>query len=351
MKPNLALAALCGLSLAAPCFADTFTLKDGTTLDAKIVSETPDAYFLEVQVTKSIRDERTVSKADVVKVSQERPDSKAFQAIAKLVPTPDLITAEDCQARIAQVEKFIKDYNTAGTVKEAKVILSTLQKESAEIAAGGIKVGGKVISTQEYEVNAYDLDAQIQEAKIRKLVVDGEFVGALRLFSEFDADYRTTLSYGAVLPLIRQVIQNQVAEAKQSLATLPSRLKDRDQGLLQMTTDDRAVTHAAIQEEAAQLEARYKAEKNSKLTWVTVDPFHKGSLEDTAKFGETELVRLSAVKTVLGVEGGKSYREVYKAVHDGGNNAAVTAAMSRAKTALIPDRYLKPLEDAAKGRK
>lgn len=351
MKPNPALAALCCLTLALPCSADTFALKDGTSLDAKIVSETPDAYVLEVQVTKSIKDERTVAKADVVKVSREQPDFKAFQAIAKLVPTPDLISVADGQARIAKVEKFLKDHGTASTAKEAKVILATLLKESAEISAGGIKVGGKVISTQEYELNAYDLDAQVQEAKIRGLVDDGEFLGALRLFSEFDADYRTTLSYGALLPVIRQLIQNQAAEARQSLATLPGRLKARDLGLLQMATADRGVTREAIQEEASQLESRYKAEKNSKFTWVTMEPFHKGSLEDTAKMGETELVRLAAIKTVLGVEGGKSYREVYKAVHDGANNATVTAALGRAKTALVPARYLTPLEDAAKGRK
>ena len=351
MKPNPALAALCCLTLALPCSADTFALKDGTSLDAKIVSETPDAYVLEVQVTKGIKDERTVAKANVVKVSREQPDLKPFQAIAKLVPTPDLISVADGQARIAKVEKFLKDYGTASTAKEAKVILATLVKESAEISAGGIKVDGKIISTQEYELNAYDLDARVQVAKIRGLVDGGEFLGALRLFSEFDSDYRTTLSYGTLLPVIREVIQNQAAEARQSLATLPDRMKARDLGLLQMAAADRGATRDAIQEEASQLEARYKAEKNSKSTWVTMHPFHKGSLEDTAKMAETELVRLAAIKTVLGVEGGKSYREVYKAVHDGANNATVTDALGNAKTALVPARYLTPLEDAAKGRK
>jgi hypothetical protein len=351
MKLNSVLAASCGWVIALPCLADTFTLKNGSSLEAEIVKETPDAYFLKVQVTKTIKDERKVPKADVVKVSREQPDFKAFQAIAKLVPTPDLITAEDCQARIAEVEKFLKNFRTAGSSQDAEVILTTLQNESTKISAGSIKVSGKFVTTDQYQADAYDLDARIQESKIRALVTDGEFLAALRRFSDFDTDYRTTLSYGALSSLIQQVILNQVLEARQSLATLPERLKQRDMGLLQMTTEDRATSTAAIQEESARLEARYNAEKNSKLKWVTADPFHKASLEDTAKFGETELARLSSVKTVLGVEGGKAYREVYKAVHDGGNGAAVDAALARAKVALVPSRYLAPLEEAAKSRK
>lgn len=351
MKPYLTLTALCQLAIATPCFADTFTLKDGTNLEAKIVSETPVAYLLEVQVSKSIKDKRTVAKADVAKVSREQPDFKAFQVIAGLVPTPDLITTEDGLARIAQVEKFLKDFGTASSAKEAKVILLALKKESAAISAGSIKIGGSLVSAAEYEANTYDLDAQIEATKIRNSVDEGELLAALRLFSDFDANFPTTLSHGALVPLIRQVIQNQISEAKQSLLTLPDRLKGRELGLSRMVAEDRATSQAALKEETSEHEARYKSETNSKFKWVTTDPFHKASLEDTVKTGESELIRLAAIKTVLGGEGGKSFREVYKAVHEGGNGAAVAEALARAKTALVPARYLAPLENAAKGRK
>lgn len=351
MKTTPAFTALLCATLSVPCFADTFTLKDGTTLEAKIVSETPEAYMLEVQVTKSIRDERKVAKADVAKVSRDEPDLKAFDAVAALVPAPDFLTADDYLAKISSVEKFLKDYSSSTKAKEAKAILETLKNESALISAGGIKASGKIISVSEYQANAYDLDARVQEMKIRELIADNNYIGALRLFSDFDRDYRTTLSYGALSVTIKQVIQNEVAEARQSLAALPAKLKERDLGLQRMSSDDRPTTQEAIKEEAVAIEARYKAEKDAKQMWVTTSPFHKASLEDTVKFGETELVRLSTVKTVLGVDGGKAYREVYAAVNNGGNLAAVNAAMNSAKTALIPARYLAPLEAAAKGRK
>lgn len=351
MKTNSALAVLCLLSITLPCSAETFTLKDATTLEAKVLSETGDAYLLEVQVTKNIKDEKRVLKADVVKRTADQPDLKAFEVIAKLAPTSDLMAADDYLVQIAAVEKFLKEYRASNKTKEARVILETLKTESAQVSAGGIKFGGKMISPAEFKANVYDLDARLAEAKIRRLVDDGQFLVALRMFVEFDRDYRTTLSYGALAPLMRQVVQNQVVEAKEALRTFEARVKAREVGLQQMTSEDRKITDNAIKEEAAQMDARFKAEKEAKQNWVTTSPFNKASLEATVLFGETELVRLAAVKTVLGVDGGKAYRDLYTAVRSGGNAAAVAAAITAAKSALVPPRYLAPLEADAKGRK
>lgn len=351
MKSNPALASLCLSLIALPCHADTFTLKDGTTLEARVISEAGDTYVLEVQVTKSIKDERKIPKADVVKRTAEQPDLKAFEVIAKTVPTADLLSADDYAPLIAAVEKFLRDNRASSKTKEARAMLETLKAESAQVSAGGIKFNGKIITPAEYKTNAYDMDARVKEAQIRRMVDASQFLPALRAFADFDRDFRTTLSYGALAPLMRQVVQNQVAEAKQALLTYDARIKARDVGLQQMTLEDRKVTEAAIKEESAQLEARFKAEKDAKITWVTTNPFHKASLDETVKFGELELVRLAAVKTVLGVDGGKSYRDVYTAVQSGANAAAVTTALTAAKAAAIPASYLAPLEAAAKGRK
>lgn len=351
MKTNLALAALCLLSLTLPSHAETFTLKDGTNLEAKVLSEVGDTYVLEVQITKSIKDERRVAKADVVKRTADQPDLKAFEAIAKLVPTADLLAADDYPHQIAAVEKFLKDNRSSSKTKEAKAILDLLKSEATLLADGGVKFNGKIVTPAEYKANAYELDARVEEAKIRRLVNDSQFLAALRAFAEFDRDYRTTLSYGALAPLIRQVVQNQVAEAKQSLLTLDARVKVRDVGLLQMNPEDRKVTESAIKEENDQLAARFKAEKDAKQNWVTISPFNKASLEATVTFGELEQARLAAVKTTLGVDGGKCYRDLYNTVRNGSNAAVVTVALTAAKTALVPARYLAPLEAEAKGRK
>lgn len=350
MKKNPALGALCLLAVVLPCAADTFLLKDGTTLNGAVVSDAGDVYVLEVQITKSIKDERKIAKSDVVKITREQPGEAAFEPISKMVPTPDLLTTDDYQARIAIVEKFMKEHRDSNKLASAKMILAALKSEYDAVAAGGIKFNDRILTTAEYRANAYDLDARVQETKIRRLVNANQFLQALRVFAEFDHEYRNTLSYGALVSLMRQVIQAQLAEAKQSLLTLDTRTKEQALGILRMPLADRKITEDAIREENALIQASYKAEKDAKQNWVTTSPFHKASLEDTVKFCEQELVRMGTVQAALGVDGGKAYRDAWTATH-GGNAAAISAALAAAKTAAVPARYLAPLEAAAKGIK
>lgn len=347
MKFSLPIALLCFLTSSFPARADTYTLNDGTSLDGTILKETSDSYLLEVQITKSIKDERRIAKSDVAKIEREPPDKKAFSAIEKSVPTADLMTTDDYQQMISNVERFIKSYPKSSHLKAANTCLETLKLETSQVAAGAFKLNGKMISPAEYRTNAYDLDARKKESKIRSLVYQYQFLPALREFAAFDRDYRTTLSYAAIAPLMKQVIQSQVAEAKQSLLTLDVRLKEREVGLERMETQNRNATINAIKEETAEMEARYKAEVEAKQSWVTTSLYHKASLEDTVKFGEAELVRLSAVKTVLGVDGGKAYREAWALVYKGGSPAAISSALATAKAAAVPSSYLADLEAAA----
>ncbi len=351
MKKTPALLALISLVVPMTAQADKFTLKDGTILEATIASETPDSYLLEVQVTKSIRDERKVAKADVVKVEREQPDLKAFEVLGKLVPTPDLLTDEEYGARINAVQKFLKDFPTTIKEKDAKAILATLKTESGQIASGGIKLDGAIVSPADYPFNAYDLDARVEEARIRNLVNRGDSLAALRAFSEFCRNFESTSSFGSLSPLMIQVIKNQVAEAKEALLTLDARLKKRAAGLEQMSLESRKISENAIKEEDAAQEARFKAEKNAKMDWVTISPYNKSTLDETARFGDAEVIRLSNIKISVGKDGGRAWREARAVIRNGGSSSAITTAISAARNAGVSPKYMAILEEAAKAGK
>lgn len=348
MKKTPTIFALCLLGTPLLCNGDTFKLKDGTTLEGKVIRDAGDSYVVEVLITKSIKDEVKIPKSNITKIIRDEPDLKAFEEVAKLVPTDDMLTTDDYAQSINSVRQFLKDHPTSGKSKSAKALLATLEAESVQVAAGSIKIGGKMISPADYQANAYDFDARVQEAKIRVLVNDSNFLQALRLFADFDRDYRNTLSYGALVSLMKQVIQAQVDEAKQTLLSLDARTKARELGIQRMGFESRRDTEEAIKSETAELEALYKAEKDARQAWPTTSPFHKASLEDTVKFGEAELARLSTVKTILDLDGGRAYRELWNAVHNRTRVANIATTIANAKTAGVPPRYLAPLEAAAK---
>lgn len=342
------IASLWLLSVTLPALADTFIMKDGTKIEGTILREDASSYVVEVQVTKSIKDERVLAKADVTKIEREKLDLTAFQEIAKYVPTPDMLTADEYSQRIRTVEKFLADHRGSSKTKEAKDMLAALNAEAKEILAGGVKMNGKIVPPSEYRANAYDIDAKIQEAKIRAMVKEGRYLAALRTFGDFSRDFRNTTAHAAILPLITQVINSYVAEISESLAGYDARVKEREVGLQRMAAADRSATEGAIHEEMTALQARFKAEKDAKVSWVTTHPFLKASLEETVSFGKQELARISAAASAPVVDGGKAYRDALSVIQNKGDTQSVTTAISAAKAAMVPAKYITILETAAK---
>lgn len=345
MKFNPSTIVLGSFLIACQSGADTFLLKDGTKLDATILREDASSYLLEVRVTKTIKDEKLVAKADIADIQRGTAVLTQFDSIAKFVPTPDLLTADEYAQRIRAVEEFLKDHLSSSKSIEARHILATLMAEAETIKAGGIKVNGKILPADEYRANACDIDAGIREAAIRAFVKDGNFLPALRAFADFDRDFRNTKARAALLPLMTQVVNARLEETGQLLATLEARIKERESGLGRMSQADRAVTEAAIREETAQLEERFKSEKAAKSGWVTTHPDFKPSLDETMAFGKQELTRLSASSTTPAVDAGAAYREAYEAVRR--DKSSATAAIAKAKAAMVPPKYLSMLEAAA----
>ena len=103
--------------------ADTFEMKDGTTITGTIVKEDGADYIISVAYGKasSIKEERRIPKINVAKQISERKDETEFPELAKLVPTPDMQTAEVYRAQINKVESFIKRYPQSLKKAEALV--------------------------------------------------------------------------------------------------------------------------------------------------------------------------------------------------------------------------------------
>lgn len=347
MQPYLIVTPLCFLSLIVSAAAEVFVMKDGSKLEGSILRENATSYVIEVKVTKSIKDEREIAKADIEKIERVPPDKLAFAVIEKLTPTPDLLTSDAYAKRIRAVEQFLTNHRLSAKLKDAKEILATLKSEANEILAGGIKLNGKIIPAAEYQANAYDIDARMQEANLRKLARDLKYLQTLRTFTNFERNFRNTLSYRALVPLMNQVMTSHLAEANQFLSTYETREQERKLGLERMPRAERRATVNAIREENAALEAQFTKEKDARLGWVSIHPFCKSALDETVAFGQQEIARLAATRDEPVVDGGKIFRDAMSLIRSEGEAAEIAAAITAAKTATLPARYIAILESAA----
>ncbi|NJM37612.1 MAG: hypothetical protein HC845_07020 [Akkermansiaceae bacterium] len=323
------------------CFADTFVLTDGSSIEGKILSETAESYVLEVNVTKNIKDEKTVPKANVFKIVAESPDKAAFEKIEKLIAASDLWSAEQYKKAITEVEKFITDHKSGTKLTQAKNILDKLKAEAEEISKGGIKYHGKVIAAAEYEANAYELDAEILAHQIQVSLKAGQVVPALRAFSKLDAEYAGTSSWRTLLPTIKQVMQEHGAQAQQLLDTFENRAKEREMNLQQMTPSNRSVTKDAIAEEEAVFRMNFAKEKEAGVIWPILSPSVKESLQGTVSTSQSEIARLSEPLSFAG-DSGKVYRETLALLKKSDYSVVAEARKAISET-QIPERYIMKL--------
>lgn len=333
---------------AAQASADTFTLKDGTVLEGKVLSKEGDVLVIEYQVTKSIKDVRRVPRAQIAKISEVKLDDKAFEVIAKLVPTPDLLTAEDYQQRIQAVKGFLTKFPQGTKTKEAEAILKKLTAEATQVEAGGRKFDGSMMAASDYRANAYDLDAKVLEMRIRDAVKAAQWLPALRAFAELDKDFQGSVSFRASVPAVLKALQAFRTQVASSLTTFDARMEKQAADLEAMASGDRTSTKAALDEQAAQLETRYQAEKAAQQVWVTPHPSHKQSLEDCSSLAESEIQRLTQpVESSTTGDPGKAYRTAWKVLRGEPDAEAAEKAISDAQAAGLPEKYIKMLQDAA----
>jgi hypothetical protein len=332
----------------ASAAADTFELKDGTKIEGTIVKEDGSDYIILVQVTKSIKDERRIPKRDVVRQVEERKDEAEFPALAKLVPTPDLQSAELYRAQVAKVEDFIKRYPQSLKKQEALKVLSVLEKEQDVVEAGGVKLRGKLISAAERKPKAYALDAGILAAEMKAAADQGYLLAALRAWSKLETGYQGSTAYRENIPYAVKLMKSQLASVSASLASFDARAKERADGLASMSSSDRNISTAAIKEQEDAYKARLEKDKAAGIKWPPLNPHVKAPLDETKRLLETEISRLETGSTEHLPKSEEAYETAWAAVtKPGATPQEVAAALSTARGASLPAPYIELLTQAA----
>ncbi|MCW1926421.1 hypothetical protein OKA05_27975 [Luteolibacter arcticus] len=328
--------------------ADTFELKDGTTIEGTILKEDGSDYIILVQVTKSIKDERRIPKANVVNQVAEKKDETEFLEIAKLVPTREMQTAEVYQSQVNKVESFIKRYPQSEKKPEALKVLSVLEKEFDVVQAGGIKFQGKVISAADRLPKAYALDAGIQAAAMKAAADQGDMTTALRAWSKLETGFQGSSAYRQNIPYAVKIMKAQLSTVTSSLATFDARTKQRADGLAAMGGSDRSLSTEAIREEQEAYMARLERDKAAGHKWPPLDPYVKAPLEETKRSLETEIRRLESTGTANLPKSEEAYETAWAAVtKQGATPQEVSTALSAASSASLPPAYLDMLKKAA----
>jgi len=341
MKPIVALLIP---SLVALCTADTIRLRNGTELEGVIVSEETDHYVALIQVTKSIRDQRKIQKADVLEIVGVKKDEVAFEPIQKLTPTPDLLGEEEYERRIEDTEEFISTHSKSTLTRDAVKILAELEEEAEIVKAGGVKFKGKMIPAEERAKKAFTLDSQIAASTVTTAGDAGNRTAALRAWSEFEKDFPTSRAFIDTKPYAIKIMKGQLALVDEQLASFDKRVKERADGIERIPAKDRARTEKMIQEQADDYLRLIESEKKAQIKWLSLDPYQKAPMSQVKSLLEREIKRLEGLSTSQLPDGDHAWEEAWTTLHGSPEPAEAREVFTKARSARLPDEYLDRLE-------
>jgi len=287
---------LFSLTVTVTSFADVVTLKDGTSVEGRIIVEGSDILRIEVQVTPSIKETKTYSMTDVAKVEKTAPDKLAFAAITELLPTRSLMTASDYDQMIKDgPKKFLSSFPDSEHRTEVEKILADLEAEKERVQRGGIKLDDEWIDREERQLYRFAVDARVRLNRIRQKAAADNLIGALRDFQTMGNSFAETPAYVTAVEEAQAIISNWGGTLQRKLANADI-LNQRDDASLKLATEDqRRRTQEARDAERQRFSELLKKEKEQGVVWLSVSDRDRQSLENAISIAKSQLDRLRSM--------------------------------------------------------
>ena len=336
--------------LALPSMADILTMKDGSKLNATILSKTLEEYELEVYVTKSIKERRTVKRSDVASVETVNEANTIFEdKIANLAPAPPFLSLANYDERIKILKEFLKEHKVTSAGTKASAMLKELEAERELIAAGGIKVSSKkdgLITAGDRAQDALSIDSQAEGHKLKELVQSRSYTAALRQADFLELNYFGSQAHRDAVPLMTRFTLTYGRALARELNELDEREERRLDSFSNLPPSDLQRALRAEEQRKASFERVWAKEEGAEERWFTVDQKNSSSVETAVSTLEGEAERLAKVQADLGEieETGQLFRDGWVAAGEK-RQTDLEHILDSMDDAGVPESYINRLID------
>jgi hypothetical protein len=314
--------------------ADIVTLKDGKKLEGNILSETPTAVRMRYKLTPKIWDEKDIPRTDIAEIVKQKPEEVEVIELRKLLPTPDLMTAEKYEQLIQdRLRPFVNRYPGTKEAAEVEKMIATAQEEKEKVVAGGMKVEGKWLTPDEAKADSYNIKAYGVLAEIDEKIAAKEYSVALKAFDKIAntrSGYVASVYYPKAVETVLEVLAKYEAQIEQMIKDQPALQKIRDEGVKKLIDPDLTRMKDAIAREKEQWKDGYDAEKKSGTRWFTPYKYDLPSLKILAKSIVTEKTRLKEINTAAIGKINQSIADIMRSEAAAGKDEAVLKKMGEA---------------------
>ena len=242
--------ALLFLGLAPLGFADSLFLKDGSEIKGDIIRRDSEGVVIEYFVTASIKDQKTYSNDEIVKIVAVPEDEKAFLALGSLKTPPTVLDASFYDPLIdKKIPAFFKQYPYSSHMSELRTELRSLTAERDRVKAGDRCIDGVWITAAEVASDPYQMQARIEFNKFKQLASGDDPVASLKTYELLEKKYSGSCVMPDAIELARVELDQLQTKLSAVKADFDILAKKREESLAVMAADQVKEVQASLDNE------------------------------------------------------------------------------------------------------
>lgn len=271
---------------------EAIELQDGTKIEGRILSVTPESVVMDVQTSPTIREQKSYPRSGVAKIRRASQDDIAFEEVAATVIPPTADNPSVYDALLEQrVRPFMKNYPYSKHMPEARKLAAALEAERDRVAAGETKVDGEWMAADASPADRVELGGRVQLAKMK--AADDPIAG-LMAFEVLEKNGSTSSSYPESVTLALELVENLRPNINRARTELERRTREQEQGRQLASEDRRLLMEQGIAQEKAAIQSRLERAKQAGSKWMPVLPDAQ-TLDALSKLADSEQTRLAKI--------------------------------------------------------
>ena len=315
--------------------ADIVTLKDGKKLEGNILSETPTSIRMKYHLTPKIWDEKDILRSEIAEggIIKQKPEEVELLELKKVVPTPDLLSAEKYEQLIQdRLRPFLNRYPGTKEAAEVEKMVAEVQEEKEKVVAGGAKVEGKWLTREEAKAESLNIKAYAVRTAIMEKADAKDYSGALKEFDKL-ADPRSgnpaSIYYPKSVETILAVLISYEKQIEQMIRDQPTLQKMRDESVKKLIEPDLTRMNDAIKREKENWKTTFEQERKT-TKWYTPYKYDLDSLKTLLKSITEEKDKLKELDLAVMTKVNESIARLLRADAKAGKDKAELAKMGEA---------------------
>ncbi|MCX6853539.1 MAG: hypothetical protein NTV80_01380 [Verrucomicrobia bacterium] len=333
------LALLCGTSFVK---ADILMLKNGTKVEGSIIEQNAQGVRMKYRLTPKIMDDKVFPMAEIAQVIKQRPEEVEVVDLRKLLPTADLLKADQYEQIIQdRLRPFVNKYASTPEAKEVEGIIEKLQEEKTLVTNGQVKLEGRWLSVKESKGESFSIEAFRILSEMREKAAAREYVEALRAFDKFFAvapGFVGTNYYVEAIPEAMAILDKWSAILDKLSTEFTQLDTARRAGLEKLKEPELSKTKKAIEDEFFKWRAMADVMRNQRVRWVAPYKYDLQSIQTAQKEAISERSRLEMYNLQELKAQNAVFMACYRKIGEGDYTGGA-AAYERAATLSVKNEF------------